>query len=222
MKTHYVALSAFLLGSFISLPGAYGFSRKRAPEPTPTPSALPSPAPVQSGDRILIGKITGATTDEVQMIHNGAALANAMLDKRCYKQWILAAQYTENNGMSQAAIFDLVKTKPSTINVEMYTGSWKANHISKTVGYENDPFDGVVHMNRYFVDTAQMVGDNLIHEDRGHSLGFHHYGEHSTSQPYGMNYAYEGCSFAQLMQSAGAKAYRPPGLRLEFRKRLAH
>lgn len=168
--------------------------------------------------RITIGKVTGATSEETAMIAAGARIANLVLDSPCFKQWILAASYTENEGLTQQQIFDRVTVQPSAVDVEMYTGDWRTNHVYKTVGYENDPFDGVVHMNRYFVNSAFMVADNLIHEDRGHSLGFHHYGVHSTSEPYGMNYAFEGC-YQQQMQAKGAKTYRPPGIRLEIRHR---
>lgn len=198
---------------------AHGKARPVIIEPTPTPSAIVTPAPVLTGAMIQIGEITGASANEIAMIHEGARLANDMLSRKCFKQWVLAANYTENNGLSQSQIFAEVTTIPSKIDVEMYTGSWHANHVSRTVGYENDPFDGVVHMNRYFVDSAEMVGDNLIHEDRGHSLEFHHYGAHYTSEPYGMNLAYEGCSHVQEMQLSGGKAYKPRGLRIEVRKK---
>lgn len=181
------------------------------------PSVVPIPV-VTNGAMINIGTITGATDAEKIMITEGVKLANRMLTTACYKQWILAASYTEDNGLSDAEILDLVTTKPTHIDIEMYTGDWWANHKAKTVGYENDPFDNVVHMNRYFVNSAYMVGDNVIHEDRGHSLGFHHFGNHSTSEPYGQNYAYEGCS-NQMQQARGAKAYKPPGIRIEIRKK---
>jgi hypothetical protein len=178
------------------------------------PNPTVSPWPEQL---IEVEQIAGATDAEVKMIDEGVALANKMLKTACFKQWVLAANYTENNGLTQAQIFDLMTTKPSRVNVEIYTGTWKANHVSKTVGYENDPYDGWVHMNRYFVNSAYMVADNLIHEDRGHGLGFHHYGAHYTSEPYGANLAYEGCS-NQMMQAKGAKNFKPPGIRLEIRK----
>lgn len=145
------------------------------------------------------------------MVRAGVALANAMLDRACFKQWVLAASYTESNGLTSAQILDKVVTQPSSVDVEMY---YENNRV---VGFEYDPFDGMVHMNRKFVDTASMVADNLEHEDRGHSLGFHHYGKFSTSVPYGMNYAYEGCSQQQMMRLKGNKVYRPPGLRIEVR-----
>lgn len=202
---------------------AYTMGHKK---PVPVATATPSPSPLVQGPSepatsgvpvISVGQITGATPAEVAMIADGVKLINRSLAGPCIKQWVLAATYTENNGLSQAQIWDLITAHRVPVDVEMYTGDWKANHIAKTIGYENDPFDGVVHMNRYFVRTAYMVADNLIHEDKGHSPGFHHYGKFSTSEPYGMNYAFEGC-YNQQQQAKGGKRFKPPGIRLEIRR----
>lgn len=150
------------------------------------------------------------------MIYDGVDLINAKMATPCFKQWILAASYTENNGLDQQGIWDTILNHKLSVNVEMYTGTYYQNHVSRTIGYENDPFDGIVHMNRYFVNTAYMVADNLVHEDKGHSAGFHHYGVYDTSEPYGMNYAFEGCS-NQQQQKPGAHPFHPPGIRLEHR-----
>lgn len=166
---------------------------------------------------VSVHSISGATVQEEQMIAEGVQLANRVLAGPCYKQWVLAATYTENNGLTQAQIWDLMAAQPVTVDVEMYLGDWRANHWAKTVGYENDPYDGVVHMNRYFVKTATMVADNLVHEGEGHSQGFHHYGAFSTSDPYGQNYALEGCLQAQEQQAPGGKRFKPPGIRIEVR-----
>lgn len=209
-----------LILALLLISTAHAGGKHRAPvadtQPSATPSPIssdkPVPIPSTSGDLINVRKITGAYDSEIAMIHEGIARANRMVKSPCYKQWVLAARYTENNGLTQAQIYDLQASKPTYIDIEMY---YKNNG---TVGFEYDPFDGVVHMNRKFVNSAYMVGDNAIHEDRGHSLEFHHYGNHATSEPYGANYAYEGCS-NQMQQARGAKPFKPPGLRLEIRKR---
>lgn len=187
------------------------------PLPSASPSAVPAPSPTPTAPSISVGTISGATDAEVQMIAQGAQLANQKLAGACFKQWILAAKYTENNGLTQQQIWDLMVSHPVSVDVEMYTGTWSANHIAKTIGFENDPWDGIVHMNRYFVNSAFMVADNLWHEAEGHSQGFHHYGVKSSSDPYGMNYAGEGCSQSQQQQKRGGKPYKPPGIRLEIR-----
>lgn len=198
----------------------YALGRK-APIPTPSPSVSASPTPVVSPSPvpvgtalISVGKISYAKAAELHMIAKGLEMANAMLFKPCFKQWVTAARYTENNGLTSAQIYQKITTEPSSVDVEMYYQN------NKVVGFEYDPFDGVVHMNRKFVNTADMVADNLLHEDRGHSLGFHHYGKFSTSVPYGMNYAYEGCSVQQMRK--GTRKFKPPGLRYEIRHRKGY
>ena len=144
---------------------------------------------------IRVGTITGARDSEMQMIVDGITLANKILATDCYRQFILNAHFTETNDLTQTEIYDLMKNTPVVVDIEMYRGGFKANHLDKTVGYETDPYDGVVHMNRYFVNTPEMVADNVIHEGEGHSLGFHHYGVKATSVPYGTNQAFEACLF---------------------------
>lgn len=217
-NTPYLAIIGLM---FFGLGFSHGRVAAPLPSPSPSamPSAIPSPAPSQipvSQARINVGSISGASPAEVQMIGHGVQLANAMLDKPCFKQWVSAATYTENNGLNSPQIYQKISTEPSTVNVEMY---YENNRV---VGFEYDPFDGVVHMNRKFVNTADMVADNLEHEDRGHSLGFHHYGRFSSSVPYGMNYAYEGCSQQQMVMAKGGKLipFKPKGLNIETRHRL--
>ena len=136
--------------------------------------------------------ITGATTAERTMIADGVGLANLTMKTPCFKAAVLSARWTETNGLSQAQIYDKLCSGTVSVDADLYTGSWYQNNVSHTVGYENEP--GTVHMNRYFVDTAYMVADNLIHEAEGHSQGFSHYAVKSTSVPYGLNAAFEACS----------------------------
>lgn len=219
-------IQAFVLLAILATAPVHAFSRARAPNPAPVHSAIPSPSasPVPASAEttlINVGTITGATAAEMSMITAGVALANRMVLTPCYKQWVLAARNTETRGMSQSGIYELQASKPTHIDIEMFNGSYKQNYVWRTVGYENDPFDGVVHMNRHFVKTAYDVGDNVIHEDRGHSLDFRHDYVKSTSVPYGANYAYEGCS-NQMQQRRGGKAFKPPGIRLEIRRKRKH
>jgi hypothetical protein len=141
---------------------------------------------------LVVNAITGATPAEVTMIGDGVALANATMKTACFKSFVLAASWTETEGLSQAQIYDKLASGPIAVDADMYTGSWYQNNVSRTVGYENEP--GTVHMNRYFVDSAYMVADNLIHEAEGHSQGFSHFQVKATSVPYGLNAAFEACS----------------------------
>ena len=141
---------------------------------------------------ILVGEITGATDDEVIMIQEGIALANTTMATPCFKEFVLAASWTETEGLTQEQIYEKLASGPVQVNIDMFMGTWVQNHVYKTIGYEDEP--GTVHMNRYFVDTPYMVASNAIHEAEGHSQGFSHYGVKSTSVPYGLNDAFEACS----------------------------
>lgn len=216
--------SLALVALLVSL-SAFGFAHKQAaPEPAPIPSFTvtpqpstipvtpPSPVPAPSPMRIQLGNIEGDEPGEIEMVHAGILIANRMLDNPCYKQWVSAARYTETNGLTSPQVYARQSTQINKVDVELY---YENNRV---VGFEYDPYDGVVHMNRKFVNTPSMVADNILHEDRGHGLGFHHYGAFSTSVPYGANYAYEGCSEQQQL-ARGARPHRPKGLRIEVRKR---
>ncbi len=141
---------------------------------------------------LVVDDITGATTAELTMIRDGVALANETMKTKCFKDFVLSASWTETNGLTQAQIYEKLCSVVVTIDVEMFMGTWYQNNVSKTIGYENEP--GKVYMNRYFVDTAYDVANNLVHEAEGHSQGFSHYGVKATSVPYGLNDAFEACS----------------------------
>lgn len=141
---------------------------------------------------IVLGAVTGATAEEGPMIAEGVKLANQAMATACFRDFVLSASWTETNGLSQAQIWEKLCAAPVTVTVDMYLGSWYENHVSKTIGYEKEP--GTVHMNRYFVDTAYAVADNIVHEAEGHSQGFSHYSVKATSVPYGLNDAFEACS----------------------------
>lgn len=174
--------------------GALSGDAAVATDASASDAAAASDGAVSSGTTpvLAVNQITGATPDELLMIADGVSLANQTMATDCFRSFVMAASWTETNGLTQAQIWDLLCSNPVTVDLEMYTGSWYDNHVTHTVGYENEP--GVVHANRYFVDTAYMVADNLIHEAEGHSQGFSHYGVKETSVPYGLNLAFETCS----------------------------
>jgi hypothetical protein len=149
-------------------------------------------SPVLAFPQMQVSDISGALPNEIVFIRSGLDHVNTVLQSDCFKNAVLASNFTENQNLSGAQIYALQNSKVTTVKVVMYTGSWWANHISHTIGDENEP--STVYMNRYYVKGAYMVGDNLIHEGEGHSLGFTHYHVKSTSEPYGMNAIYESCA----------------------------
>lgn len=160
----------------------------RQETPAPVPSAIPS----QGYPQIHVVKITNAIGSELQIIQDGEKLVNKVMQSDCFKTQVLSQTYTESLSLSPSGIYAWLSSRIVEVYVDMYTGSWAANHVYHTIGYENEP--GVVHMNRYFVKTAYMVADNLIHEGEGHSQGFSHYGIKATSVPYRMNQIFEACA----------------------------
>ncbi len=130
---------------------------------------------------------------EEDMVADGMVLANAIVGSECFKSGVLAANFTERNGLDNKGIYDLIRKKETPVNIKLYTGSWKANHVSRTIGYEKVPFDGWTYMNRYFVDTPYMVAQNIVHEALGHSNGFHHYKYKPSSVPYTLGTIFKKC-----------------------------
>lgn len=161
----------------------------------PSPSPIPNNQTQQSAydyPRIVLDQFNG-TDDEKIMVLQGIDFANEVLSSNCYLTRLLRAKMTEKNGLTNQEIYDLQRKNLIKANIEFYDGSWKENHVWFTIGYENDPFDGWTHMNRYFVDSPYMVGDNIIHETQGHSQGFRHDEDKDSSVPYTLNRIYEYC-----------------------------
>ena len=136
-----------------------------------------------------------ALEDEKPMIARGVTLANQVMATPCFKDYILHADLTERDppDQSSAAVWNHLVANQVTVNVAMFEGTWKQNRWWHTIGLEDDAQPGVVQMNRYYVKTAYMVADNLIHEAEGHVLGFRHDRYKPTSVPYTLNAAFEAC-----------------------------
>lgn len=178
----------------------------KKPNPAPvSPPALPQEAPgpvFHTGyPTVILGKID-ATADEEKAIRDGVILLNHVMTKQSFKDKVLAAQFTETNGLSNAQIYQKLCDNPITIDVNVYSGSYIANHFNHTVGYETVP--GIVNVNRYFVSTPYEFADNIIHEAMGHSQGFSHFTVKETSVPYTLNRIFEAvCKELKLYDIAG-------------------
>lgn len=172
--------------------------------PSPTPAVVPvvvaTPPPaqvnpsVQKKPKMILGKITGATDDEVKMIRQAIDNANKIMASDCFMNRILEAKFTETNKLSNSQIWNLLSEKPIKIGAEMYDGSWKENYVWKTMGY--DIGDGVVYMNRFFVEDALTISSLSTHEAEGHGQGFRHDNEDAmeTTVPYKLNDFIESCA----------------------------
>ena len=186
-------------GTWISLTMALGVQYVRPPvmddvkppieaqaSPTPTPIEVQPPTQVQAKvPQMKIKFIRGATDEEIIFIRKGIDDANKVLASDWFKVQVLKASFTETNGLTNGQIYNKLAERPIEVGIEMFYGSWKQNYIYKTMGY--DIGDGVVYMNRFYVDTAPVVGSLSTHEGEGHGQGFHHYGVFATSVPYTWN-----------------------------------
>lgn len=158
---------------------------------------LPVDINYASYPKVSLGEITGASSKEIEMVKKATDYDNQVLQSECAKKAVMNASFTERNigdtkaQLSNPEIWDLLVKHPITFKVNIFTGSWWQNHISKTMGY--DIGDGVVYMNRYYVDDAKTIGSLILHEAEGHGQGFHHYGVMATSIPYKWNDFFDLC-----------------------------
>jgi hypothetical protein len=136
-----------------------------------------------------------ALEEEKPMLARGVTLANAVMATQCFEDYILHSNLTERDppDRSSEAVWNHLVANQVIVNVAMFEGTWKQNRWWHTVGLEDDAQPGVVQMNRYYVKTAYMVADNLIHEAEGHVQGFRHDRYKPTSVPYTLNAAFEAC-----------------------------
>lgn len=138
----------------------------------------------------------GATADENEMLVKANDYVNQVEGSYCYKNLVAQASFTETNleastsPMTNQQIYDYKIMNPVFYGVNIYSGSWWSRHVSKTMGY--DIGDGVVYLDRYYVNTPELMGSLILHET-DHGLGWHHYQVKSTSIPYTDNGLFDKC-----------------------------
>lgn len=140
---------------------------------------------------ITLGTITGATVNECKMIAQAVDYVRQVVSSSEFREAVIYAKFTNTNGLSNQQIYDLFTKTKLLVNVDMFDGSWKQNHVWHTMGYE-DPNDDFVHANRYFIQDALTMGSLILHELSHEPLGFHHNSaSDSSSVPYTMNRIFE-------------------------------
>jgi hypothetical protein len=176
---------------------AHAMSRAPLPIPSVSPSPIAEPVTIPSQmpgthPMLVLKGTKGATPAEIKRIESATARANRVLASPCFKQWVLAAKYSENKGMTQAQIYALLSKAPMELTVEIFDGSWKENHVWHTVAYEGT--GAQIRLNRYYLGDDTSISATEIHERGGHGNGFQHEGVKSQSVPYGLQWAMEGCA----------------------------
>lgn len=152
------------------------------------PTPAPTPISGQGSSKLpkmILGKITNASDQEIIMIKTAIMKANDYLATESFRASVLGAHFTEANGLSNEQIYSLLASKPIVIGVSMFDGTLKQNYFYKTMGLDRG--DGVVYANRHFVEDAETMASLMIHEAEGHGQGFHHYNVKSSSVPYQFN-----------------------------------
>ena len=173
----------------------FGFGRTtkvpvEAPTGIPEPIKNP-PSDVGSGfPDISVGEVRNATDNEMKMIGKAIVFNRMVVYSPEFKEAVLAAEFTETNGLTNLQIWEKFTTGSIKVNIEMFTGSFTQNRIYKTVGYDL-PGDDFTYINRYFVQDEITMGSLILHE-LSHALGFSHYNKYTqTSVPYTMNHIFE-------------------------------
>lgn len=134
---------------------------------------------------IRLGEIKNATDQEAVMISKAVKLLQDVVSDPLFYEEVMAQKFTENNGLSNQEIYDLLCKNVLFANVSMFTGNWKQNFVWHTVGLDTE-YDNFVHANRYFVQDAKTLASLIMHEML-HGLGFSHHGVKYTSVPYTFN-----------------------------------
>lgn len=165
----------------------------------PVVSVTPSPTPdvtrwIAIGADVpsIIYKPITAFDSELSFIKEGETQANAVLKDPCFKEQVMATKFTENNGFTNAQIYQkFLDASPLTVGIALFTGGF-SERINHTVAYEGNP----IRMNRNYVASATYVGSASLHEGFGHGLGFTHYTPkmNPNSIPYKLNAIFEFCA----------------------------
>lgn len=180
MKYAFIALSVIL---FTSCQPEHQASVAAEPTPAVAPAAEVRPS-------IQLGVTSGLLSGEAVEIDIGLSYTNQVLASDCFKNKVLAALFTENNGLTNQQIYDLISSEKKVVGVTIFNGTIWQDDAYHTEGY--DVGDGIVYANRYYINTAYLMGDVLIHE-WAHQWLFTHYYVKATSVPYQFNGFYENC-----------------------------
>lgn len=149
------------------------------------PDATPASYPV------IVQGAVDCWPAETAMITAAYVDLNKVVSSQLFKDQVLAAQFTETNTMSNAAIYDLmVARSPIAVDFVMFAGKFFKNVFSKTMGYEDPNRPNACFANRHFIKSKEVCASLILHETM-HILGFKHLAVKATSVPYTMNNIYD-------------------------------
>jgi len=162
--------------------------------PQTTPVTLPNAVATAASFPVITAGPVVCEASESGMIQQAFIDLNKVISTPEFKQQLLAAGFTETNGMSNQQIIDLmVSSSPVSVGFTMFTGSFKQNHLTHTMGYEDPQQPDICFANRHFIQDKDTCASLILHETM-HVLGFSHLGAKDTSVPYTMNRIYDTVS----------------------------
>lgn len=150
------------------------------PDVTPLESS-----PVESGS-VTPGIIRTMSEAERLAVMMGFYIANKVIKSSEFETEVLKYKFSDTGGKTNHEILEAYRNINAKINVELFTGNFYQNRISKTNAYELNA-EGFIRINRHFVYTPLLIASCLMHELGHNPLGFSHPGLSQTSVNYGMN-----------------------------------
>jgi hypothetical protein len=155
------------------------------------PVILPEPVEAEL-PKLIIGTIRSKDENERQMVVGGFVNARDVLYSHEFKEEVLKFKFDPRltNGHTNQEILDLFTKYSMVVSIEMFTGNFYQNRVSKTQGYEKNE-EGFIRANRYFVNTSYSIGSLILHELAHSIYNFSHPNLEQDSVPYGLNRIYE-------------------------------
>lgn len=136
--------------------------------------------------QIKLLDVVNETISEFHKFSKAVDLITHVTTSKLFADKVMAAQFSETNGFSNAQILSMVDNAEPKITVRVYKSWW-----SKVVGYTYFK-SNTIYVNRKYLGGLVGVASNLLHEVM-HILNFGHAGKWSSSVPYTMNRIFEEC-----------------------------
>jgi hypothetical protein len=137
-------------------------------------------------------ELADATPKEVALVQAAIADMNKVVASSNFKAAVLAAKFTEQNGLTNQEIYDLIlRRSPIRLDVKFYTEFMLVNFFSGNDGFEDRKSPNTCFGNRGAIKGSRaFLGSLMLHETM-HVLGFRHDGPVTSTVPYTMNRIYD-------------------------------
>lgn len=167
------------------IPASHTMPTTETPEPSPSTPVQSDDSGVPANGNVQVGDIIALNETERQMCVGAIVLVRDILASKFFKEEVLAAKFSNTNGMTNEEIYQKYVTSKLVVSIHMFYGSYYQNHITHTMGYDT-PDDEYVNANRFFVQDSVTLASLIMHE-LAHALGWSHPKTEQDSIPYLMN-----------------------------------